>query len=118
MPNDDSAAAPGSIAEWVTALFDALRDPQALEVTISAGVHGATVECRGATKTLRRRGISSLFATGVFAKMKKLAGLDVAERRRMQRGRFRMRDFHGSPAEFEVTTGRVGRSERLTLRQL
>jgi type II secretory ATPase GspE/PulE/Tfp pilus assembly ATPase PilB-like protein len=50
--------------------------------------------------------------------MKKLANLDVAERRRKQRGRVRLLDFHGSRAGFEVSTGPAGKSETMTLRRL
>jgi type II secretory ATPase GspE/PulE/Tfp pilus assembly ATPase PilB-like protein len=55
---------------------------------------------------------------GVFAKIKKLAKLDVAERNHAQRGRVRLLNFHGGSAEFEVTTGRIGKGERMTLMRL
>jgi type II secretory ATPase GspE/PulE/Tfp pilus assembly ATPase PilB-like protein len=54
----------------------------------------------------------------VFAKIKKLAKLDVAERNHAQRGRVRLLNFHGGSAEFEVTTGRIGKGERMTLMRL
>jgi hypothetical protein len=44
MPNDDQAASPNSIAEWVITIFDELHDPQVLEVVLRPGVRTATVE--------------------------------------------------------------------------
>lgn len=118
MPNDDQAASPNSIAEWVIAFFDELHHPQVLEVVLRPGVRAATVECRGAAGPLRQRRLPSPLVAGVFAKMKKLARLDVAERGHIQRGRVRLLNFHGSPADFEVTTGHAGKSETITLRRL
>lgn len=68
--------------------------------------------------TIRQRRIPALLVSGVVAKMKKLARLDVAERRHMQCGTVRLLDFHGSPADFEVTTRPVEDSETLILRRL
>jgi hypothetical protein len=78
MTTDDLDASPGSIAEWVMALFDELHDPQVVEVELRPGVRGAPVECRDAAGMLRRRELPSPFVAGVFAKMKKLARLDAA----------------------------------------
>jgi type II secretory ATPase GspE/PulE/Tfp pilus assembly ATPase PilB-like protein len=118
MPNLDQNAPPNSINEWVIALFDELHDPQVLEVVLEPGVRDAIVLCRGAAGTLRQRSLPSHLVAGVLAKMKKLAGLDVAERRHMQCGKVRLLDFHGSSAEFEVATRSAGDGETLTLRRL
>ncbi len=118
MLNEDQDTSPNTIAEWVITLFDELQDQQALEVVLIQSVRAATVECRGAKGRVRRRRLPSRFVAGVFAKMKRLAGLDVAKRRHMQCGRVRLLNFHGRPAEFEVTTGCVGISETLSLRRL
>ena len=118
MRNNGHDTPPTSTAAWVKALFEELRDPQVLKVVLRPGVRAATVECRGAAGLLRRRSLHSLYVAPVLAKMKKLARLDVAERSRMQRGRVRLLNFHGSPADFEVTTRPVGDNETLTLRRL
>jgi type II secretory ATPase GspE/PulE/Tfp pilus assembly ATPase PilB-like protein len=117
MPSDPQDTAPTSIAEWVKALFDELHDPQVLEVALKPGTGSATIECRGAG-LLRSYTLPEPFVAGVLAKMKKLANLDVAERRREQRGRVRMLDFHGSVADFEVSTAPAGEDETVTLRRV
>ena len=118
MPNDEQAASPNSIAEWVITIFDELHDPQVLEVVLRPGVRTAVVECRGTAGPLRQRRLPSPLVAGVFAKMKKLARLDVAERSHRQCGRVRLLNFHSSPADFEVTTGHAEKSETMTLRRL
>ncbi|MGD0976267.1 MAG: hypothetical protein ABR866_19455 [Candidatus Korobacteraceae bacterium] len=117
MPSDKQDTPPDSIAEWVKALFDELHDPKVFEVVLKPGIRSAIIECRG-TGLIRRHKLPAPFIAGVFAKMKKLANLDVAERRRKQRGRVRLLDFHGSRAGFEVSTGPAGKSETMTLRRL
>jgi type II secretory ATPase GspE/PulE/Tfp pilus assembly ATPase PilB-like protein len=118
MANLDHDTPPGSINEWVSALFEELHDSEVLEVLLTPGVRKAIVECRGAAGTLRQRSLPSLLVPGVLAKMKKLARLDVAERRHIQRGTVRLLNFHGSSAQFEVVTRPVGDNETLTLRRL
>lgn len=118
MPIDNQDTSPTSIAEWVKALFDELHDPQVLEVVLKPGTGSATIECRGTTGLLRSYTLPEPFVAGILAKMKKLANLDVAERRREQRGRVRLLDFHGSGADFEVSTAPAGKSESLTLCRL
>ncbi len=118
MPNNGHETPFDSTAAWVTALFEELHDPQVLEVVLRPDVYAATVECRGAAGPLRQLRIPSLIVASVFAKMKKLARLDVAERSQVQCGRVRLLNFHGSPADFVVTTGSAGKSETMTLRRL
>jgi type II secretory ATPase GspE/PulE/Tfp pilus assembly ATPase PilB-like protein len=118
MPNSDQRTPPNSIATWVKALFEELNDPEVLEVALTPGVRAAIVECRGASGSIRLRTIPAPLVAGVVAKMKKLANLDVAERRRKQRGQVRLLDFHGGPAIFEVMTGPADKSESVTLRRL
>jgi type II secretory ATPase GspE/PulE/Tfp pilus assembly ATPase PilB-like protein len=118
MTNSDQHAYPNSIASWVKALFEELNDPEVLEVAVIPGVHCTLVECRGASGSIRSRQLPGPFVAGVGAKMKKLANLDVAERRRKQRGQVRLLDFHGGPATFEVMTGPAENSESVTLRRL
>jgi len=117
MPSDSQDTPPTSIAGWVKALFEELHDPQVLEVVLTPGIRSATVECRG-TGSVRRYELPGLFVAGVLGKMKKVAYLDVAERRREQRGRVRMLDFHGSVADFEVSTAPAGEDETMTLRRV
>jgi type II secretory ATPase GspE/PulE/Tfp pilus assembly ATPase PilB-like protein len=117
MPSDDQDALPNSVATWVASLFDEFCDPEVLEVVLRPGVPAMTVECRGAAGPLRRLTIPSLFVSAVFAKLKKLASLDVADRLHRQSGRVRLLNFHGSPADFEVTTEQVGKGETITLRR-
>jgi len=101
----------------VKSLFEELHDPKVLEVVLKTGVRAAIIECRGAG-LVRWHELPAPFIGGVFAKMKKLANLDVAERRRKQRGQVRLLDFHGSHADFEVSTGPAGKNETMTLRRL
>ena len=115
MPNAHRMS-PHSITECVMTVFDELHDPRVLEVLLREGT-AAILECRGAAGSLRRRRLPPAVATGVFAKMKKLAGLDVAEHRRTQRARVRILNFHGSPADFEVMTGSVATGQIMTVRR-
>ena len=99
-------------------LFEELSDSRVREVVIKRGARTARVESWGAGGPHRRRRLPLLLFPGVLAKMKKLARLDVAEGRHTQRGRVRLLNFHGGSADFEVTTGRAGKYEVLTLRRL
>ena len=114
---DSQDTSPNSVAEWVQALFDELQDSQVLEIVLKPGIHSAIIECRG-TGLMRSHKLPEHFIAGVLAKMKKLANLDVAERRCKQRGQVRLLDFHGSRAGFEVSTAPAGESETMTLRRL
>lgn len=117
MPSDNRDTSPDSVAEWVKSLFDELHDPQVLAVVLKPGIGSAIIECRG-TGLIRSHKFPEPFIAGVLAKMKKLANLDVAERRRKQCGRVRLLDFHGRRAGFEVSTDPAGKSEIMTLRRL
>ncbi len=118
MEDIDQDTPPSSIAEWVIALLDELHDPQVLEVVLTPGDGDAIVICRGGAGTLRQHRLPAPLVAGVLAKMKKLASLDVAERRHMQCGKVRLLNFHGSSAEFEVATRPAADGETLTLRRL
>ena len=118
MSRDEHEASVKSIVEWVASLFEELHDPRVVEVAIMPGVRSATVESKGAAGLVRTQHLHKLKVDGVLGKMKKMAQLDVAERNETQRGRIRLLDFHGSPAEFEVTTSPVVNGEMLTLRRV
>jgi general secretion pathway protein E len=122
--NDDGPdTSSNPINAWVEFLFDELHDdelhdPQVLEVTLKPAVGDASVECRSSAGPVRQYSLPSHLVAGVLAKMKKLAQLDVAERRRIQSGRVRLLNFHGHPTDFEVTTAPAGESETVTLRRV
>ena len=118
MSRDEHEPSVKSIVEWVASLFEELHDPRVVEVAIVPGVRFAMVEIRGTAGVLRTEHMHSLKVDGVLGKMKKMAQLDVAERQNTQRGRIRLLDFHGSPAEFEVVTSPTENGETLTLRRV
>lgn len=99
--------------EWLSCIKIQTEPEKTLAFLIAA-----IVECRGPTGPLRQRRLPSPLVAGVFVKMKKLARLDVAERSHRQCGQVRLLNFHGGPADFEVTTGHAGKNETMTLRRL
>jgi hypothetical protein len=116
--DNDLDTSSNPVNAWVAFLFDELHDPQVLEVTLKPSIREATVECLSLAGPGRQYSLPSRLVAGVLAKMKKLAQLDVAERSRMQCGRVRLLNFHGQPADFEVTTAPAAESETMTLRRV
>ena len=80
-------------------------------------VHTAppVVQLWGETELLSERSVPAPLLPGLVSKLKKLARLDIADRRTPQQGSFRMLESSGLAGEFIVKTLPDGTSENLTV---
>ncbi len=105
------------IIRWVNSvLFQAVKD-RASDIHIEPGEKDVTVRCRIDGKLRETKHANRQYLPSIIARVKIMAGLNIAEKRLPQDGRIR-RKIAGKDVDMRVATVPTATGERITIRLL
>lgn len=107
---------PSPVNRLVGTIFARAAEHRADEVVVDPGDAGVVVTWRRGGTVVESLTVPSLLRPGLTAKLKKLAGLDVAERRRPQRGEVELATE--PPARYVIAAIPVQGGEQIVIARL